>query len=361
MRRTRSITARSSAIGAAVAVALAVAGCGGAAQSGGGTDCAGQTVRAGITNSTSDALLFIARDKGYFSGEGLTVEFAPFDSAAKMIAPLGSGQLDVGAGAPSAGFYNAVARGVTLRIVADKGSMPPGFGYMPLLVRKNLVDSGKVRTIADLRGMRVAEPAQATATSSTLAAILRAGGLGYNDVQHTYVGFPEHVTGLENGAVDASLTTEPSATIAEQRGVAVRFADPAQYYDRQQLAVLLYSGAFSKDRAATAQCFMNAYLHAARDFAAASKGGKLTGPGADEIVSIVSKAIKIDPELYRRSTPNYADPDGHVNVASLKTDYEFFRQQGVLEAETSVDALVDGSFAQKAVRKLGPAAATGGS
>jgi NitT/TauT family transport system substrate-binding protein len=273
-----------------------------------------------------------------------------------MIAPLGGGQLDVGAGAPSAGFYNAVARGVELRIVADKGSMPPGFGYMPLLVRKDLVDSGRVKSIADLRGMRVAEPAQATATSSTLATILRAGGLAYNDVQHTYVGFPEHVTGLENGAVDASLTTEPSATVAEQRGVAVRFADPAQHYDRQQLAVLLYSGTFSTERTATAQCFMNAYLHAARDFAAAATGGKLEGPGANEIVTTVSKAIGIDPELYRRATPNYADPDGRVNVASLKTDYQFFREQRVLEGEATVEDIVDGSFAEHAVQRLGPAA-----
>ncbi|WP_214366169.1 ABC transporter substrate-binding protein [Pseudonocardia sp. H11422] len=359
MRTPRSIVARCAAVGAALAVTLTVAACGSGAQAGGGTDCAGQTVRAGITNSTSDALLFIARDRNYFSEEGLIVEFSPFDSAAKMIAPLGGGQLDVGAGAPSAGFYNAVARGVDLRIVADKGSMPTGFGYMPLLVRKELVDSGRVKTVADLRGMRVAEPAQATATSSTLATILRDGELGYNDVQHTYVGFPEHVTGLENGAIDASLTTEPSATIAEQRGAAVRFADPAEHYDRQQLAVLLYSGSFSTDRAATAQCFMNAYLRAARDFTAAAPGGKLDGPGADGIVTTVANAIGIDPELYRSSTPNYADPDGHVNVASLRTDYEFFRTEGVLEAEVDMDSIVDPSFAEQAVQRLGPA--TGGS
>lgn len=355
MRTPRSPLARGCALGAALAAALTLAACGGGATSGGATDCAGQTVRAGITNSTSDALLFIARDRDYFSEEGLTVELTPFDSAAKMIAPLGSGQLDVGAGAPSAGFYNAVARGVDLRIVADKGSMPPGFGYMPLLVRKDLVDSGAVQTIADLRGMRVAEPAQATATSSTLATILNSAGLGYDDVQHTYVGFPEHVTGLENGAIDASLTTEPSATIAEQRGVAVRFADPAEHYDRQQLAVLLYSGQFSTERTATAQCFMNAYLRAARDFTAATTGGTLEGPAAEEIVTIVADAIGIDPELYRRSTPNFADPDGQVNIASLRTDYEFFRSQGVLEAEADLDAIVDGSFAEKAVAHLGPA------
>ncbi len=62
--------------------------------------------------------------------KGIDVEFTSFDSAAKMIAPLGTGQLEVGAGSPTAGFYNAVARGLDVRMVADKGSMPPGYGYL---------------------------------------------------------------------------------------------------------------------------------------------------------------------------------------------------------------------------------------
>ena len=35
-----------------------------------------------------------------------------FTAAPQMIAPLGTGQLDVGSGSPSASFYNGVARGL---------------------------------------------------------------------------------------------------------------------------------------------------------------------------------------------------------------------------------------------------------
>src|SRR3954467_15615237 len=87
-------------------------------------------IRVGTTSSSSDAPLFIADKKGYFRQEGLQVQFTAFDSAAKMIAPLGTGQLEVGAGSPAAGFFNAVARKVDIKIVADKGSMPPGYGYL---------------------------------------------------------------------------------------------------------------------------------------------------------------------------------------------------------------------------------------
>jgi hypothetical protein len=39
-----------------------------------------------------------------------------------MVAPLGSGELDVGGGTVSAGLYNAVARGINLKVVADQAS-----------------------------------------------------------------------------------------------------------------------------------------------------------------------------------------------------------------------------------------------
>ena len=77
-------------------------------------------VNVGITDSSSDAVFFIADKKGYFKAEGLAATMTSFASAAKMIAPLGTGQLDVGGGTVAAGLYNAVERGINIKIVADK-------------------------------------------------------------------------------------------------------------------------------------------------------------------------------------------------------------------------------------------------
>ncbi|MDX2406767.1 ABC transporter substrate-binding protein [Streptomyces microflavus] len=351
MRWAEGRTAAASA-SAAVLVLLAT-GCARQTAAGGG-ECQGKTVSVGVTRSASDAPLYVAQDKGYFAGQGLKVRFLPFDSAAKMIAPLGAGQLDVGAGAPSAGFYNAVAREVKLRIVADKGSMPKDHGYMPLMVRKDLYDSGRVRTISDLKGLKFAEPAQATATSNTAAVMLKSGGLAYGDVKHEFLGFSEHVTAYGNKAVDAGLTTEPSASIAEKRGVAVRLATPPDFYPNQQLAVVLYGGGFAAEDSKAGVCFMTAYLQGARDYVSAMSGGKVTGRGSDDIVRIVTKATGLDPELYRSLVANYVHPDGRVDVTSLRRDHDFFEEQGWMEGKASVDDLVDPSFAEAAVKKLGP-------
>src|SRR5215213_7433173 len=114
-----------------------------------------QAVRLGALGSTTDAGFYIALDRGYFREQGLDIEFVPFDSAARMVAPLSAGQLDVGGGSPSAGLFNAIARGIDVKLVADKGSAPPGFGFEGLLFRRDLADSGQLRTAGDLAGLRV--------------------------------------------------------------------------------------------------------------------------------------------------------------------------------------------------------------
>ena len=78
------------------------------------------TVRVGITNVSSDVGLLIADSKGYFKQEGLNVIFTAVNSASKIVAPLGTGQLNVGGGAAMAGLYNAIARG---RRAASSGAV----------------------------------------------------------------------------------------------------------------------------------------------------------------------------------------------------------------------------------------------
>ena len=134
-------------------------------------------VTVGATSSTSDAPIYIADKKGYFSDEGLAVTVSNFRSAADMVAPLGTGELDAGAGSASAGLYNAVKRGVRIKIVADKASSPPGYGATKILLRKDVVDSGRYKEPKDLKGMRFAMNAPGVSNTATLNALLKSAGL----------------------------------------------------------------------------------------------------------------------------------------------------------------------------------------
>jgi NitT/TauT family transport system substrate-binding protein len=313
------------------------------------------SVSVGVTNSNSDAPFFIAEAKGYFRQQGLDVDLIPFDSAAKMVALLGTGQLDVSAGAPSAGLYNIAARAVDIRIVADKGSTPRGYGYLPLMVRKSLIDSGKVKSVRDLRGLKIAEVAQATSSFCTMNEALKRGGLTYHDVEEIYLGFPDHFAAFSGGSIDAAITAEPIATKCIESNVAVKFMSNDQFYPNQQIACVLYGGPFIKSKGDAAWRFMVAYIKATRDYNDALKGGKMAGPAASDVIGILTKytAIK-DPAVYRAITPNGNDPNGRLNLDSLRKDLATFKDAGYVTSGITVDMVVDETFAEEAVKTLGP-------
>ena len=313
-----------------------------------------ETVRIGIVGASSDAPFFIADAKGYFSAEGLTVELMPFDSGAKMVAPLGTGDLDAGGGAVSVGLYNAVKRGVGLKIVADKVHYGPGYGFASLLVRKDLIAQGKFKGYADLKGLRVAISGVGIGDESVLNEALKRGGLKCGDATPVYMGFAQHPPAHANGAIDASITNEPTSTFIQRQGGAVRFAGNDEFYPNQQTAVLLYGEPFIKNRRVAALKFMRAYLQGVRFYNDALADGCLAGPNGPEVISILTKYSSIkDAELYRAITPPAIDPDGVVNIESLTKDWQFFRDTGQLDGKVTPADIVDRSFAAEIVNELG--------
>src|SRR5215468_5420864 len=128
------------------------------------------TVTVGAASTTSDAPIYIADKKGYFRAEGLEAKVTNFRSAADMVAPLGIGQLDAGAGSASAGLYNAMLQGIKIKIVADKASSAPGYGATKILVRKDHAESGRYKSPRDFKGMKFAMNAPGVSNTATLNA-----------------------------------------------------------------------------------------------------------------------------------------------------------------------------------------------
>lgn len=316
---------------------------------------AADKVKVGVANTSSDITFFLADKNGYFRDEGIEAEFIPFASATQMVAPLGTGELDVGGGAPGAGLYNAAVRDVLVKIVADKGSMPPGYGYFSLLVRKDLLTSGKVKTFADLKGLKIGDTSKQGSGDVTLFELLKKGGLKFDDVEPLYMGPPQLAAALQNGALDATLVTEPSLSIAVAQGSAVLFAKGDEIYPYQQLAVTLFSESLVKSRRELAQRFMNAYVRAARFYNDALKDGRLAGPNAAAVIDVLIERTNLkDRTLYATMVPNGLNPDGCANSAGLRHDFEFYKAMGWVDAKLDPDSLVDEGFCKAAVAKLGP-------
>ena len=310
-------------------------------------------VSIGNLPASSSWCFIIAEEKGYFRAENIEVDVVPYDSGAKMIPQLSAGQLDVGAGSASSGLYNAFGRGIELKIVADAVRAVRG-GGQSLLVRKELLRSGAVKGIVDLKGRTVAVTAEAGTEAAVLAHGLKTAGLRYEDVNKVFLPFNQHGVAFQNGAIDASLTAEPSATATIRLGVADRLMFIGDFYPDAASAVVLYGQKFVAQRPEVGKRFMKAYVRAVRDYNDAIRDGHIAGPGSDEIVAILAKRFRYPEDLIRAMWAHAINPDGWVAVESIRTDFQFFKEQNQIKVDVTPDALLDRSFVDYAVKELGP-------
>ncbi|MDO8692269.1 MAG: ABC transporter substrate-binding protein [Dehalococcoidia bacterium] len=306
----------------------------------------------GLPGSVADGPFHIGIAKGYYKEQGLTVQMDYFQSAALMIAPLASGDLDVGAGTISAALFNAIDRGVALKIVATKGSIVEGFSSAWVVVRKDLIDSGQVKEVKDLKGKRIAMTALKGGAEAIVARMLKQSGLSIKDVEILGMTTPDMVISFSNKAIDAALMMESALTTAVEQGLAVRWppgAPYAMYGGKWYNAVLIASEPFTKN-VDVARRFMVGYIKSLREYYDAFVKGK----NRSEIVSIISKAIDVDPALFDKMGLPYMDPDGSLTVPSMKIDFDYFKEMGYYEGKLEIEPQIDTQFIEYAVKQLGP-------
>ena len=297
-----------------------------------------ETVKLGDLSAISNAAIYIAVEKGFFKEQGVNVEISNFASAAKMVPALVAGELEVSVGSASAGLFNAVAQQAPFRIVADKGQAREGYGFSLLAVRKDLLDSGQVKTFRDLKGKKIAILAKGNIQHYLVGKMAEEVGLTINDVELSFLTAPNQVTAFETKAIDAAYAVEPWVARFTERGVAVQFRTPDQVkgLGPVQVGVIIYSGKFINERRPVAQRWMNAYLKAAELFH--TKGTK-----DPEIATILEKYTKVPAKVIQAAIPPYQDPNGKVLRENLADQAQWFASNG-MQQKVRIDSALDLSF-----------------
>jgi NitT/TauT family transport system substrate-binding protein len=310
-------------------------------------------LRFGSPQAISDAGIFLGRERGFFAEQGLSVDVTPFQSGPDTIPALASGEIETAGGTISVALLNALERGISIKMVADKGTGRPGFEFTQVVVRRDLLDSGAVRSIADLRGKRVAVASLRSGAESLVAHVLARGGLSVDDVDLVPLGYPDQLVAFANRNLDAANIIEPSLSAGVERSVLGTWepgSSSAAYGGVYQAATVVVSGRFAA-QADLARRFMIAYIKGVRVY----NDAFVKGIGRSEVVRtlIENTAVK-DPAAYERMNMAGLDPDGRIARQALQLDVDYFRQKGYYTGPVTLDDLMDTSFAEYAVQQLGP-------
>ena len=308
-------------------------------------------VRVGILNSLAEAPTFLADERGYFREEGIKIGFVRFDNTADMSTPMITGDLDVASGAPTLGLLNGSLRGLQFKLVADKGRNSKGHGFNAIVVRKELIDSGRVKTIADLKGLKVASPSRNSPMEFQLDTALRASGSKLEDVSIEQMGFPSMLQALSNKAVDAALLIEPFVANASKRQIAIRLLGFDETSPNFQIAGIIYAPEFVKRKPEIANKWMVAYLRGVRDYLDAIEGRS----SRQEMFTALGKQIPTfkDPVALANVVFPGFDPDGYLHLPTIVDSIDWYSSRGLLQQKPKLADLVDYQYIEYALKRLG--------
>ena len=293
------------------------------------------------------APLIIAQEEGHFRQEGLEVEFVESNVSMKTLPLFVQGKLDVFVGTLNAGLMNAIARGADIRIVADKGyAGPPSDTYFVLAARRELIESGRLRTPADLKEMRVARSPTGSA-QYVLDAVLQKGGLSEEDVHVEPLTSMVMEEALARGKIDVAVTGEPFLTRMVQHGVALPWISAGEVLPEFQFAIVAYGPKLLREKPDVGQGFMKAFLRGVRQFNEGKTARNL---------ELLAKATGLEADLLRQMAWPYMRNDGQVNVRSVIEFQKWALAAGFLDREVRPQEFWDPRFVEQANKSL-PAAA----
>jgi len=119
-------------------------------------------------------------------------------------------------------------------------------------------------------------------------------------------------------------------------------------YPNQAIAALALGAEFARTEAA--RRLVLGYVRGVRDF----NDALVRKINAEPVIKILTETTSLkDPALWQKIVPSGLDPDGYLNVESLDESQHWYLDRGLIRARVDLSQVVDQSFADYAVEKLG--------
>jgi NitT/TauT family transport system substrate-binding protein len=219
------------------------------------------------------------------------------------------------------------------------------------VVRSDLLDSGQVKTVADLKGRTIgAGPTKGAFNYIFTVEALQKGNVGESNANLQVLGFADSVAALANKALDAAVIVEPFIAQVTSRNIARLLLSASAVHPGGVGSILQYSPQFAgkKDEATK---FMVAYLKGVRDYTDAFFANK----DRDAVIQVLVQNTPIkDAKLWEAMGPLTVDVNGEFSVEDMIRQAEFHKKQGTLSGNIpDLTKVVDTSFIKAAVAQIG--------
>lgn len=291
------------------------------------------------------ATYYISQEEGYFAEQGFEVEFVKFNAASEAIPLLAQGSLDVVAGSMSASLINAIAQNINIKVVAGREYVPSDEESSPLMVRKDLYDSGELNTVAKIKGRQVAIPCLGCLNDFAVTKILETAGLSLADVKVVKMTQPSILAALENRALEVAHLGSPYSEKVKSLGYAVTIQSADKVIPGFQKVFVMYGPNLLEKNPELGKKFMVAFLKGLRQY----NQGR-----TERNVAIIEKYL-MDRETLLSAPWDPMYSDGRIKVEDILAFQDWAYANGLVDKQVTKEQLVDTRFIEYANRALGPA------
>jgi NitT/TauT family transport system substrate-binding protein len=306
------------------------------------------TVHVGMVRSISSIATLNAIEKGYFKDVGIKVVTEDIDTSANMIALLAQNQLQVIEGGISAGYFNGVDKGLPIKVVMDRVSSPLGHN---LMLRPDLKD--QITELKQLKGKVLASNGAGSVSTYEVGKMLESEGLTISDVDVKIFPFTQMAIAFANKAIDAAIVIPPFTSLFLSKGQAVAFKDPDDLVVPRPLTISvdMVNTDWAQANQDLVRKYYTAYLRGVRDYCQAYHGGA-------NRAELIELALRSGTETRRELLTEYPwparSPDGRINIESVLDMQRWYTKNRFSTAQLPASRLVDTSYIDYAVQKLGP-------
>ncbi len=332
------------------ALALALAAAGFAAAPG---LAQGETVRIAFNPQTYAFLpIFVAIEKGLFKEQGLDVRPTTHTGSALTQLPmLARGDLDIAPMVAGPAFFNQFAEGFGVKLFASLTESKTGWHDTTwLLVRKDVWDTGALKSFADLKGRTIELGPKGSPIYLTVTQALQQGGLTTKDVvaSDRLRALTDALPLFRNKVVEVLALAEPIAGRLVGEGLAVRWKPSHEVMPWFQESYLAATPRFLSERRDATRRFTIAILKANQIVTAAN--GKWT----PELAAISAKYAGLtEAQVLEIPGPQHVGQMGRINAQSLERLQEIWIAEGLTKVKTPLSDLVETTIAAEARKALG--------
>jgi NitT/TauT family transport system substrate-binding protein len=291
----------------------------------------------------SFAPFFVAAEEGYFTEQGLQIEFVRLNKAAQAIPALAQGQLDVVGGGVSFGILNAMLRGAKIKFVGDKGYFAPtNCAFLTLMARQDLIKSRELENFIQIKGRRmVLDPSNFE--GYFIEKLISKVGLTLADIETVDIPDALLPEAMKKGTIDLAVTAEPWLTRILQTESAINWVQSQQVIPGFQFGFLVYGPSLLEKNPNGGKRFMVAYLKAVQQF----NQGK-----TERNLKIIAKHTELDQDFLKKACWPSFRSNGQINISSVLDFQSWGFKKGLLDKTISPDQFWDPGFIEYANKVL---------